>query len=158
MKKPLFILVLSILTLDIMAQNTADKNEISAVISKFNNSWNKHNFQNLGSYATKELYYISPVAEEWKSLDSVQQWLHTMHQSSFKTRPWEEQKRDIRFLAKDVAIATLVVHIGAPSGMDTGGYTPSHEHQLRTMTLIKQNNKWLLAVMQSTIIPPPTIK
>ncbi|MEJ7738833.1 MAG: nuclear transport factor 2 family protein [Chitinophagaceae bacterium] len=151
MKKMFTVVVASTMVLHTLAQSTADKNAVNAGVSAFINGWNSHNFEDIGNYATKGFYYISPDAEIFESLDTVQKKLQSMHNGGFKNTTLEEKNREIRFLTKVVAMATVTAHLGIyySGKKEKGDYW-----QIRTMTFVKQNGKWLLAAAQATAIPP----
>lgn len=151
MKKTFTFMVACTLTIQSLAQGSADKNSVDAAVSAFMMSWNNHNFNDMGNYATKGFYYISPDAEVWETRDSVQMQLQVRHQNGFKNTPLEEKSREIRFLTKDVAMATVTAHLG----IYYNGQKPAGDYwQLRTMTFVKQKGKWLLATAQATAFPP----
>lgn len=151
-KAALIFLVGTIMVLHTTGQSAADKGAVNAGVSAFMNSWNSHNFEDIGNYTTKGFYYISPDAEVFDGLDSARKKLQSMHRGGFKNTPLEEKNREIRFLSENAAIATVIAHLGIYySGKnERGNYS-----QIRTMTFVKQKGNWLLAAAQATAIPRP---
>lgn len=86
MKKGLIFLVGTIMVLHTTGQSAADKGAVNAGVSAFMNSWNSHNFEDIGNYTTKGFYYISPDAEVFDGLDSARKKLQSMHRGGSKIR------------------------------------------------------------------------
>jgi ketosteroid isomerase-like protein len=89
------------------AQSTQDKEGVNKAVSSFMDSWNKHDFKNIHTYATADFSYINPPVILFKNRSEVENNLQSRHQTIFKNTPLKEESRDVRFIAPNVVIEDL---------------------------------------------------
>ncbi len=147
MRKGLLCLLLTFLVVAGYTQTNADKEAVNGVVASFLKSWNTHNFTDLGTYTSSDFTYSNPLGRIWKGQEIVQRQLQTMHEGAFKNTPLTEESREVRMIAPDAAVVTLIAGMGAVTANGI-----KEEKQLRNLILAKQNGKWLLNTLQTTTI------
>src|SRR4051794_20873180 len=112
MKIYIALLLLSSLCVDTYAQSTQDTEAVNKVVTSFINSWNNHDFNDINSYATGDFTYITPPGFLLKNRSEVKNNLQSRHETIFKNTPLKEESRDVRFIAPNAAIVTLIDTMG----------------------------------------------
>jgi uncharacterized protein (TIGR02246 family) len=155
MKKVLFVLLVSTFISTAYAQTAADKEAVNQVANAAANSWKNHDYKDMSSYTTEEVYFINPAGMLWKGRADVQKSFQQMHNTFFKNTALTEESRDIQFVTPTVAVVTAVSKVGTfypPDGVDNGHNKSGGDRSLGTMMVVKQKGKWLLAGGQVTDI------
>src|SRR4051812_44481150 len=151
MKKVLLVLFVSTFLAKAYAQTAADKEAVNKVANASANSWKNHDYKDLSSYTTEDVYFINPAGMLWKGRDDVQKSFQQMHKTFFKNTAIIEETRDIQFVTPTVAAVTLVSKIGTfypPDGVNNGHNKSGDNRSIGSMLVVKQKGKWLLAGAQ----------
>lgn len=131
--------------------------EVKQVGKAFVNSWNNHNFKDLPSYATEDVTWVGGHGSISQGRDNMLRNYQSMHRAVMNTTAITEETMTVRFIAPTVAILNLSYKLGpyyAFDGVDHGNNKRENSREVRTMTIVKQNNKWLLTAMQVTLVLP----
>ena len=141
------------------AQN--DKKEIEKQIIQLVSDLNTHNFNNMDSYTTEDVQWVNIVGMWWKGRTEVKLAHQQIFDVIFKGVPITKKSTEIRFIAKDVAIANIICHVGEffpPDGIDNGNNRNPASDNILTLVYVKKNSKWLLSAGQNTVIDARAIR
>lgn len=161
MKKVILLFLISSFAFACHAQTEADKAAVSQVVMASNNSWNNHNYNDMSSYATEDVEVINPAGVLWKGRSDVQQSLQHVHDAILKNTPMTTISTTTRFVNPSVALVTAVGKVGTfypPDGVDNGHNKAGDNRVVSTLTIVKQNGKWLLAALQATDVNEEIVK
>jgi len=142
-------------------QDSTDRKLISQIVISFITSWNNHDFSDMATYATADLEWVNHFGTSLKGRDEVQKWNQTPHNTFLKTAHTTLESMTIRFITQDVAIVTVIHQTSAfypPDGIDRGNNKQEGAREIKSMVVVKQNNKWLLCHNQTTMIEDSTIQ
>ena len=117
--------------------------------------WNTHEFKNMDSYTTEDVEWVNIVGMWWKGRAEVKSAHQGIFDAMFKGVPFTQKNLKMRFLTKDVAIATLISSVGAffpPDGIDHGNNKMPATDDILTLIFVKKNGKWLLTSGQNTVV------
>lgn len=151
--KTLFSCLLLLTVFFCFSQN--DEKEIQMQVSQMVSDWNTHEFKNMDSYTMEDVEWVNIVGMWWKGRTEVKSAHQGIFDAMFKGVPFTQKSLKTRFLTKDVAIATLISHVGEffpPDGIDHGNNKMPASDDILTLVFVKKNNKWLLASGQNTVV------
>ncbi|ALW86090.1 hypothetical protein AUC43_13910 [Hymenobacter sedentarius] len=138
----------------------ADDKAIRAVVAHWDANLNNHRFQEMTTYTTKDISFITPVGMHWKG----QSQLIKGHEELFKMYkgvPFKPSNTTVRGITPEVAVANEEMAIGAaypPDGVNRGTNREAPSRDLVTMVLVKKSGQWLVAAGQVTKIDEKAIK
>jgi uncharacterized protein (TIGR02246 family) len=161
MKTIILTLLIVTVSTSACAQTAADKEAVNNAVTSFFNSWKNHDFSDMGNYTTKDVYWINPVGMLWNGQKDVQSSFTGMHQTFLKNHSLTVEAQDTRFLAPNVALVNVLFKSGAfipPNSVDNGNNKTEAARGYQNMTVIKQNNKWLIASGQVTSLDEQLVK
>lgn len=155
MKKQILIFMLLLSSTAILKAQTHTKDEaaIRQTLQRFSTSWNKGDFSDMSDYMTADSHWINVVGMHWHNLKEVEYAHQVFIKTAFKNVERKELNVTIRFIAKDVAIAYWLTHVGvfySPDGIDRGNNKQGDRDNLATVVLVKQNEKWLMSSVQNS--------
>jgi uncharacterized protein (TIGR02246 family) len=149
--KPILLIAAMLLSLHLHAQNSdQNKTAIEAQIDAMIQSWNNHNYDDLGDYTTEDTDWVNVVGMWWKGRKESQYAHQVYHNDFLKQVVMQKQSVHIRFVTKDVAIAHLYWHYTswiAPDGKKWGD-----RDSIATLVFINQKGKWLMSAGHNTDI------
>lgn len=139
----------------VLGFSQTDEKAIQSQVAQMVSDWNTHEFKNMDFYMTDDVEWVNIVGMWWKGRAEVK----AAHQGNFgaffKGVPFKQKSLKIRFLTKDVAVATLISSVGEffpPDGIDHGNNKMPASDDILTLVFVKQNGKWLLASGQNTVV------
>ena len=150
-----FIIVMLCGVVTTHAQTAQDEQDVRNRIDLMVADWNTHNFQNMESYTTADVEWVNIVGMYWRGLPQVKMSHQSIFDAIFKNVPFTKKEVSVRFITPDVAVTTLLCHVGAffpPDGVDRGNNKRPETDDLLTMVFVKKNNKWLLTAGQNTVV------
>ena len=141
------------------AQSSKNNDEVIRVANSFFNSWNKHDFSDMGSYAADDVSCVINVGLLWKGRNQVQTAHQNAHVTMMKNTSFTPDQQSIssRFITPDVAVVNMVAKIDAyypPDGVNRGNNKAGDGRIMITTVEVKKNGKWLLTAIQGTDINP----
>lgn len=137
------------------AQMLQDEQDVRTRIDLMISDWNTHDFKNMESYTTPDVEWVNIVGMYWRGLQQVKMSHQAIFDAVFKNVPFSKKEVSVRFITPDVAVTTLLCHVGAffpPDGVDRGNNKRPETDDLLTMVFVKKNNKWLLTAGQNTVV------
>ncbi|TDX82598.1 SgcJ/EcaC family oxidoreductase [Epilithonimonas xixisoli] len=144
-----------LLMTSVVCFSQTDEKAIQAQVTQMVSDWNTHEFKNMDSYMTEDVEWVNIVGMWWKGRAEVK----AAHQGNFgaffKGVPFKQKSLKTRFLTKDVAVATLISSVGEffpPDGIDHGNNKMPASDDILTLVFVKQNEKWLIASGQNTVV------
>jgi uncharacterized protein (TIGR02246 family) len=155
MKHGISLLLACILVSAVSGQGEKEKQQINAVIDSFYNGFRTDNFRDMSGYTTADINYIAPPGSWFKGRKQLQDSIQAVHEGMLKNTPVAVETMTLRFITPGVAIVNLIDKMGAfypPDGVNRGTNKVDGLRTMRTMVLVKQKGKWLLAQNQSTFI------
>ena len=132
-----------------------DEKAVQSQVSQMVSDWNTHEFKNMDSYTTEDVEWVNIVGMWWKGRAEVKSAHQGIFDAMFKGVPFTQKSLKMRFLTKDVAIATLISSVGAffpPDGIDHGNNKMPATDDILTLIFVKKNGKWLLTSGQNTVV------
>ncbi|GAB3865944.1 hypothetical protein GCM10028824_05650 [Hymenobacter segetis] len=139
----------------------ADDKAIRAVISHWDANLNNHHFQEMTTYTTKDISFITPIGMHWSGQQQVIQGHTGLFSSMYKGVPFKPSNMTVRSIAPDVAVANEEMLIGTsypPDGVDRGTNKQAPWRAIETMVLVKKSGQWLAAAGQVTPIDEKAMK
>ena len=157
MKKLFLLLLLSNYALSNYAQSSKNDEEVTGVAKAFFNSWNKHDFSDMPSYATEDFCFVIGPGTLWKERSQVQNNHQNAHKTVMKNTSFILDQESIftRHITPDVAVINMVAKMGAfypPDGVDRGNNKAGDNRVMLTIVEVRKNGKWLLTAAQGTTI------
>jgi uncharacterized protein (TIGR02246 family) len=144
-------LVPTLISFAVKAQNSKDKEQVEKVVIAFQNGFNEGGFKNAESYTAKDWVHINPFGGITKGRDTVLADVRNVHQRFLKGVTMNIQSMEIQFPGKEIAIAVVAHKMGNYTTPD--GVLHANELHVKTYVIVKQQDKWLLALDQNTIKP-----
>ena len=139
----------------VLGFSQTDEKAIQSQVFQMVSDWNTHEFKNMDSYTTEDVEWVNIVGMWWKGRAEVKSAHQGIFDAMFKGVPFTQKNLKMRFLTKDVAIATLISSVGAffpPDGIDHGNNKMPATDDILTLIFIKKNGKWLLTSGQNTVV------
>jgi uncharacterized protein (TIGR02246 family) len=139
----------------------ADEKAIREVITHFDANLNNHRFQDMTTYTTKDVSFITPIGMEWRGQQQVMQGHQSVFDAMHKGVPFKPSSMSIRSIAPGVAVVSETMSVGVsypPDGVNRGTNKVGPGRSIATMTMVKQSGHWLVAAGQVTNINEQAIK
>ncbi len=139
----------------------ADDKAIRAAVAHWGANLNNHRFQEMTTYTTKDISFITPVGMHWSGQQQLVQGHTALFNKMYKGVAFKSSNTIVRSLTPDAAVATEEVAIGAaypPDGVDRGTNKEPAGRDLITMVLIKKGGQWLVSAGQVTRIDEKAVK
>ena len=155
MKNSIILLLACSLVSTVNGQEEKEKQQINIVIDSFYTAFRTDNFRDMSGYTTADINYIAPSGSWFRGRKQLQDSIQAVHEGMLKNTPVAVETMTVRFVTPDVAIVNLIDKMGAfypPDGVNRGTNKVDGVRTMRTMVLVKQKGKWLLAQNQSTFI------
>ena len=126
---------------------------VKAVVDSFYYSYMRDDFSNMSAYVTDDINYIASSGEWFKDRKQLQDSISKLYEHLAMNTPVSIDTMSVRFVTNDVAIVNLVEKTGFyPGAMTREANELPGTRIARTMVMVKQNGKWLLAQNQSTLM------
>ena len=140
-------------TLAVAAGQSNDETAVRAVVSGFEESWNKHDMDTMANLFTLDADFVNVIGMRWIGREAIKQAHIASHSKMFKTSTLKLDDTSIKFLKPDVAFARSLWSL---SGIvsPNGEIIPPRKGIL-THVLVKTGTQWLIAVTQNTDIVKP---
>jgi uncharacterized protein (TIGR02246 family) len=129
--------------------NSKDLAALNALPVKWQQYWNMHNMDSMGTLLRQDADFINVGGVWLKGKAAVVKDHKAKHEGiKFKTSIWETDSVAIKYLKPDVAI----VHIGwgIKGDFEDDGTPRKPRHGIFTWVVCKQNSRWLLTIVQNT--------
>ena len=139
----------------------ADDKAIRAAVAHWGANLNNHRFQEMTTYTTKDISFITPVGMHWSGQQQLVQGHTALFSKMYKGVPFKSSNTTVRSLTSDVAVANEEMSIGAsypPDGVDRGTNKEPANRDLITMVLVKKGGQWLVSAGQVTRIDEKAMK
>ncbi|QNH63337.1 SgcJ/EcaC family oxidoreductase [Hymenobacter sediminicola] len=141
-------------------QTKTDEAQINKILDGYmavDTNTKKLNFDVLLSNSTEDASWVNIVGMHWKGRETMRKAFHAMFEERdmFKNVPFEKKSTTIRFVTPDVAIASVVTHVGEffpPDGVNRGFNVNPAADEMGTMVFVKKNGKWLFTSGQNTVV------
>jgi uncharacterized protein (TIGR02246 family) len=131
-------------------QSSKEVQLVKNVVVAYQEDYNDGAFKNVESYTTENWEHINPVGGVTKGRKEVMGELRPLCQTILKGVTLTIESSTVRFLSPTVAIAN-VVHKCSDYEFPQGVKHHDERH-MKTYVIVKQGNRWRLALDQNTII------
>ena len=139
----------------------ADDKAIRAVISHWDANLNNHRFQEMTTYTTKDISFITPIGMHWIGQQQVIKGHEGLFRKMYTAVPFKPSNMTVHSIAPDVAVANEEMLIGTsypPDGVNRGTNKQAPWRAIETMVLVKKSGQWLVAAGQVTGIDEKAMK
>lgn len=139
----------------------ADDKAIRAVINHWDANLNNHRFQEMATYTTKDVSFITPIGMHWRGQQQVVQGHVALFEKMYKGVPFKPSNLTVRSITPDVALVNEEMAIGAsypPDGVERGTNKEAPWRAIETMVLVKKSGQWLVAAGEVTGIDEKAMK
>src|SRR5688572_13365951 len=135
------------------SQDQNDEQFVKQAANSWFNSFNNHDYSDLSNYTTEDCYMINPYGLHGKRTAETVAMFNNGHKLFLKDLTITVDSITMRFLARDVAVATVFsTQLGVASIPPEWKVKVEFNHTngglITTMVVVKQNNKWLIAQYQ----------
>jgi uncharacterized protein (TIGR02246 family) len=130
----------------------ADEQAIRQGVAAWEASWNKHDMNEMATLLTEDAEWVNVKGMWWRGRADVRQAHVVYHDTIFKKTPYHSLAVAIRFLTRDVAVASVRWKKGSFIAPD--GVTYPEAEDMMSMIWVKQSGKWLIALGHNTTIDP----
>lgn len=145
-------IVAGLISFNILAQSAAESQAIRKLIGSFINDLNQGDFSNLSGYGTKEWIHINSNGSINYGRDETVPEIFKAYKTGMKDAKITIDNMTVRMLSPNTATVTVIHKID--SYTDSRGVKYSNQKRVNTYVVMKQNEKWLLTLDQTTIIAP----
>jgi len=152
MKTVVLMIISGIISVNASAQHDTELQSIRKLIGSFINDLNRGDFSSLPDYCTKEWIHINSYGGVNYGRDEGVQEIFQTYKTNLKDAKIAIDKMTVRMISQDAAIITVIHKID--SYTDTRAIKYSNQQQVKTFVVVKQADKWLLALDQSTVVAP----
>ena len=132
-------------------QKAQDKEQVKKVVVAFQEGFNEGGFKNAESYTTADWVHINPFGGITWGRDSTLADVRYVHQVFLKGVTMTIQSMEIQFPTNETAVA--IVRHKMDNYTTPDGVLHANETHVKTYVIVKQKEKWLLALDQNTIMP-----
>ncbi len=126
---------------------TQDEQAITEIVHKLEAAWNASDSKTWTGFFTSDATFIHIFGGELNGHEAIE----TAHRMIFDTIYQGSRNhytvRGVRFLRPDVALAYVEAHLKFSEAGE-----PREIHARPTLTLVKENGRWLIAAFQNTRI------
>lgn len=151
MKNTLALLAIIFLGLSARAQNqNAEISAIKKQVDAMVNSWNKHDYSTMKTYATADCSWVNIVGMWWKNLKEVQYSTQFYHTNMFKNTTMTNKGVFVRIINPTTAVVQFKSYVSAfntPNGHKIPG-----SDDIALLVYVKQNGKWLMTAGENVVI------
>ena len=134
----------------------ADVAAIEKQVDAMVNSWNKHDYSDMKTYATEDCSWVNIVGMVWQDRKEVEYAHQFYHTNMFKHTTMTKKGVSVRILNTSTALVhfkSYVSEFTTPSGQKMPG-----SDDIALLVFVKQNGKWLLTAGENVVIDPEAQK
>jgi len=127
---------------------TAIEKQVDAMVD----SWNKHDYSDMKTYATEDCSWVNIVGMVWKNRKEVEYTHQFYHNNMFKHTTMRKKGVTVRLLNPSTALVhftSFVSEFTTPSGQKMPG-----SDNIALLVFVKQKGKWLLTAGENVVIDP----
>lgn len=145
-------IIAGLISFNTLAQSAEESQAIRKLIGSLINDLNRGDFSNLSDYGTKEWIHINSNGSINYGRDETVPEIFKAYKTGMKDAKMTIDNMTVRMLSSNTATVTVIHKID--NYTDSRGVKYSNQKRVNTYVVMKQNEKWLLALDQSTIITP----
>ncbi|MES2456864.1 MAG: SgcJ/EcaC family oxidoreductase [Bacteroidota bacterium] len=130
------------------ADVTAIEKQVDAMV----NSWNKHDYSDMKTYATEDCSWVNIVGMVWKNRKEVEYAHQFYHTNMFKHTTMTIKGVSVRILNASTALVhfkSYVSEFTTPSGQKMPG-----SDDMALLVFVKEKGKWLLTAGENVVVDP----
>jgi len=134
------------------ADVTAIKKQVDAMV----NSWNKHDYSEMKTYAAEDCSWVNIVGMVWHNLKEVKYAHQFYHDNMFKHTTMTNKEVSVRIINPSTALVhfkSYVSEFTTPSGQKMPG-----AENIALLVFVKKSGKWLLTAGENVVIDPQAQK
>ena len=135
----------------VSALRSADKS-IRAVLQGYRDAWNRHDMRAMAELFDDDAQWVNIVGMYWPGRASVVAGHEAFHRTFFQTTEIDLADAEIRELAPSVAIAVILLKVGAFTPTD-GTPRPKSDNRL-SLVLTRRSGRWRIAHGHNTVVDP----
>ena len=132
---------------------SADRQAIRDIETRWQNAWNRHDISALADLLTDDVDFITVIGRWCKGKKDFYDYHVRLHQVMFKDSVHKTTDTQIRFLSPEIAIVHVNWTITGDRNAD-GTPRPNSRSGVNTQVMVKQNGQWHISAFQNTNIQP----
>ena len=130
--------------------NNRDLNALKELPVKWQNYWNSHNMDSMGTLLREDVDFVT-VGGRWiKGKAEAISHHKERHQIVFKASVWQNDSIAIKYVKPDLAVMHIVYSLSGDVNPDGTPRTP--RRGIFTWVVIKQKTQWLLLTAHNVVI------
>ncbi len=130
--------------------SSADHSAIQAVLTGFNDAWNRHDMDAFASFLADDCEWINVVGMHWNGKGQVVKAHRAFHATMFKDVSIHTLESEIGWVAPGVALA--VVTSKADDYTTPSGQRMTNILDRLSLVLVKRDGRWLIRAGHNTTI------
>lgn len=83
---------------------TSDRNQISAIVTRWEQAWNRHDMQAFAAEFEEDATWILWTGDEWKGRDLIESGHAAVHKTVFRNSIQRELLEQLKFVGPDAAV------------------------------------------------------
>ncbi|WP_259016621.1 SgcJ/EcaC family oxidoreductase [Emticicia fluvialis] len=129
---------------------TKDQAAVEKQVEAIINSWNRHDYSDMPTYATEDCDWVNIVGMWWQNRKEVEYAHEVFHKGMFRDVTLKLDSVKTRVITPDVILARVYKTIGAYKS-PSGTVYPKAQNLLMLL-YVKKNGKWLLTAGQNVVV------
>jgi uncharacterized protein (TIGR02246 family) len=142
------ILALVIWTAPISGQPSADEQSIRGLATEFEQAWNSHDMNKLGSITTEDIDFVNVAGLHWKGRSEVVKEHAERHKVRFKNSVWTTERVAVQFLSPDMALVHVDWQTRGDLDFNLKPWPP--RTGIFSWLVVKNAGGWLIRAVQNT--------
>lgn len=139
----------------------ADDKAIRAIVAHWDANLNNHHFQDMATYTTKDIHWITPIGETWYGQQQVVQGHQQIFDKMYKGVPFKSTSVTVQAVSPDVAVVNEEMAVGVsypPDGVNRGTNKVGPERAMSLLVFVKNGGQWRAASGSVTGINEKALK
>lgn len=86
------------------SDRVTDRNQISAIVARWEEAWNRHDMRAFASEFEEDAYWILWTGDVWKGKDAIESGHAAVHKTVFRNSIQRELLEELKFVGPDAAV------------------------------------------------------
>jgi uncharacterized protein (TIGR02246 family) len=100
----LFSLAAKAMGQDVGASNKADRDQLTAIVDKWEKAWNSHDMKEFASLFHEDGVWVLWTGDVWKGRNAIEEGHAAVHKTVFRNSVQRERLEELTFVGSDAAV------------------------------------------------------